>query len=52
MVSTNKTNKNNENEITKIFNDNELSDLKIFIEKRHFLNNCNLFLIYLFLYYS
>ena len=41
-------NKNIANEITKIFDDNELSDLKNFMNKRHSLNNCNLILMYLF----
>ena len=41
-------NKNIANQITKIFDDNELNDLNAFIKKRHCLNNCNLFLIYLF----
>jgi len=35
-------------DITKIFDDNEVEDLKNFMNKRHCLNNCNLFLIYLF----
>ena len=35
-------------DITKIFDDNEIEDLKHFIKKRHCVNNCNLFLIYLF----
>ena len=41
-------NNNNANKITKIFNDNELSDLNNFLDKRHCLNNYNLFLMYLF----
>ena len=35
-------------DITKIFDNNEIEDLKNFMNKRHCLNNCNLFLIYLF----
>jgi len=35
-------------EIHKIFDNNELDDLKRFIEKRRCLNNCNMFLIYFF----
>ena len=41
-------NRNIANQITKIFDDNELNDLNAFIKKRQCLNNCNLFLIYLF----
>lgn len=35
-------------DVTKIFDDNEIEDLKKFMNKRHFINNCNLFIIYLF----
>ena len=35
-------------EIHKIFDNNELDDLKRFMEKRRCLNNCNMFLIYFF----
>jgi hypothetical protein len=35
-------------DITKIFDNNEIEDLKIFMKKRHCLNNFNLFLVYLF----
>ena len=35
-------------DITKIFDNNEIEDLKKFMKKRHCLNNFNLFLIYLF----
>jgi hypothetical protein len=34
--------------ITKILEENELKDLENFIDRRHFINNCNLFLKYLF----
>ena len=42
------TNKDIVSKIIKIFDDNELEDLKSFMYKRHFINNCNLFLIYFF----
>ena len=35
-------------DITKIFDNNEIEDLKKFMKKRHCMNNFNLFLIYLF----
>jgi len=35
-------------QIVKIFEENEISDLKKFIEKRQCLNTCNFYMIYLF----
>ena len=34
--------------IQSIFNNNRLNDLHKFMKKRHFLNNCNIFIIYFF----
>ena len=35
-------------EINKILDENKISDLKSFLKKRHFLNYCNIFLVFLF----
>jgi hypothetical protein len=35
-------------EINKILDENKISDLKSFLKKRHFLNNCNVLLVFLF----
>ena len=35
-------------QINAIFENNKVNDLKSFLYKRHFLNNCNISLIYLF----
>ena len=36
------------NEIQKILDDNKIDDLNRFLEKRKCLNNCNMFLVYIF----
>ena len=35
-------------EIDNILNENKINDLKYFLKKRHFLNNCNIILVFLF----
>ena len=41
-------NRNIMNEIKKILDDNKIDDLNRFLEKRKCLNNCNMFLVYIF----
>ena len=48
MNNNNIMNRNIMNEIKKILDDNKIDDLNRFLEKRKCLNNCNMFLVYIF----
>ena len=48
MNNNNIMNRNIMNEIKKILEDNKIDDLNRFLAKRKCLNNCNMFLVYIF----